>query len=421
MKLDRDFTPFAVKLLSEQGERCALAVSRGDLRQSLVFYAADFRSVDRVCKLLLYTVGGDNVTFFGPTDYYDRLVMAYSPRGSRRFDYRFWSQIAQRPLAFQRVLNDEPFFTKDAPVAISYSSKGRRIGLDLGASNLKIAASRDGQPLVIKKHKWTSGEITDKAAFFGAIKREIDAAIKALGGLDAIGASTCGIVTSTGEIPISNLFRRFQNSAGSDLALKRLLSAYHVPFKILNDGDASAVAASFAHPKSCRLGLSLGTSLGGGLIYPDGKLSSFANEFGFVPIDFSPGARVDEWDLDKGCCVQYLSQKGLYYLFDQAGIKREELTSFFQLETPTQALKDIANDLGEYLGCLISELHHLYPIDAVSIMGGISNGLLGPYMAQAAERRLRESYDLPTLKVEAPALGKAGPEQALAAAQIQED
>ncbi|MBQ9739564.1 MAG: ROK family protein, partial [Kiritimatiellae bacterium] len=81
-----------------------------------------------------------------------------------------------------------------------------------------------------------------------------------------------------------------------------------VPFEIVNDGEVTALAGSMQLNSNSILGVSLGTSMAGGYVNPDGNITDWLNELAFVPIDYRDGAPADEWSGDLGCGVQFFSQ-----------------------------------------------------------------------------------------------------------------
>ena len=84
-----------------------------------------------------------------------------------------------------------------------------------------------------------------------------------------------------------------------------------VPFEVVNDGEVTALAGSMELKSNSVLGVSLGTSMAGGYVNPDGNITDWLNELAFVPIDYRENGPADEWSGDIGCGVQYFSQQGV--------------------------------------------------------------------------------------------------------------
>ena len=65
-----------------------------------------------------------------------------------------------------------------------------------------------------------------------------------------------------------------------------------VPFEVANDGEVTALAGSMALGENSVLGISMGTSVAGGYVTPDGSITPWLNELAFVPVDYRENAPV---------------------------------------------------------------------------------------------------------------------------------
>ena len=106
-----------------------------------------YRLVERVVKFLLWSRGGWRIHFQGPAAIGRRLRTAYSESGERAFDARTMGGVYERP--FEVALHSPATFP-EAREATHFPGgylDGFRIGFDLGASDYKVAAVIDGQPV----------------------------------------------------------------------------------------------------------------------------------------------------------------------------------------------------------------------------------------------------------------------------------
>ena len=79
-------------------------------------------------------------------------------------------------------------------------------------------------------------------------------------------------------------------------------------------------AGAMALGDNAVLGIAMGSSLAAGYVTPEGGITPWLNELAFAPVDYHPGAPIDEWSGDAGCGVQYLSQQAVGLLIPKSGI-----------------------------------------------------------------------------------------------------
>ena len=72
------------------------------------------------------------------------------------------------------------------------------------------------------------------------------------------------------------------------------------------------------------LGLAMGTSTAVGYVDEGGAITNWLNELAFVPVDYQPGAPVDEWSQDRGVGASYFSQQCVFRLAPKVGIALPE-------------------------------------------------------------------------------------------------
>ena len=125
------------------------------------------------------------------------------------------------------------------------------------------------------------------------------------------------------------------------------------------------------------LGIALGTSTAAGYVTPDGNITSWLNELAFVPVDYNPGAPVDEWSGDYGVGSQYFSQQCVGRLMPAAGIdarpamplpERLKLVQALDAEGDDRARK-IYETIGTYLGYGVAHFASFYDLRHVLVLG----------------------------------------------------
>lgn len=115
---------------------------------------ATYRMVERVVKFLLWSRGGWRIHVQGPKAIGRRLQADYSGTGPRAFDARTMSDVYERP--FEVALHSAATFP-EARGAVRFPGghlDGFRIGFDLGASDYKVAAVVDGEPVWSEEIPW---------------------------------------------------------------------------------------------------------------------------------------------------------------------------------------------------------------------------------------------------------------------------
>ena len=144
------------------------------------------------------------------------------------------------------------------------------------------------------------------------------------GRVDAIGGSSAGVYVNN-QVRVASLFRgvptNLFNSRVRDLFSELKVAWGNIPFEVVNDGEVTALAGSMALGKNAVLGVAMGSSQAGGVVTPEGGITTWLNELAFVPVDYAVGAPVDEWSGNRGCGVQYFSQQAVGRLMPIAGIE----------------------------------------------------------------------------------------------------
>ncbi|MFH2202463.1 MAG: ROK family protein [Elusimicrobiota bacterium] len=352
-------------------------------------------AVERWAKLLQWKVGGDVVTLSGCRELADFLDALYAPGGKRAFDREFFRRIYKGTAA-----------AGAAPLGGHW--KGCRVGFDLGATDRKCAAVKDGEVVHTEEVAWNPGSFTDPRRHIEEIQDSIRRAARKLPRVDAIGGCAAGIIVG-GEIRRSSLFRGIPED-GYEALVRPVLREVRrpwkdAPFAVLNDGAVTALAGARALGRDCVLGLAMGSSLAAGYVHKGGCLPDTIDELAFVPIDDSADAPRDPWSGERGCAAQYLSQQGVVRLAraagfgDQANNAPAEVLRFVQqrMGAGDSAAFSIYESIGVYLGYALLQYLFFYAFTDVLLLGRVMSGPGGAVIISAA----REVLD-----IELPGLGE---------------
>src|SRR6185503_9948114 len=180
----------------------------------------------------------------------------------------------------------------------------------------------DGKVVFSEEIAWDPRSHDDPQWHFDQVMDSLKRAAAHLPRVDAIGGSAAGVYVNN-RVKVASLFRGvpqdlFQTRV-KDMFLE-LGKEWNVPFEIANDGEVTALAGSMSLGKNAVFGLAFGTSTAAGYVTPEGNITTWLNELAFAPIDYNPGAPVDEWSGDYGCGVQYFSQQCVGRLIPKAGL-----------------------------------------------------------------------------------------------------
>ena len=199
---------------------------------------------------------------------------------------------------------------------------GCRIGFDLGASDFKVAAVRDGVPVFSEEIPWTPGEKADPEYHYANIRDGLKKAASHLPRVDAVGGSSAGIYIDN-QVRIASLFRSVPVDV-FDRKVKNMFNVmkaeWGVPFEVINDGEVTALAGTMSLGAKAMLGVAMGSSQAGGIPQRDGHLPGWLDELAFAPVDAGPDAVADEWSGDRGVGANYFSQQAVNKLALRAGI-----------------------------------------------------------------------------------------------------
>src|SRR5215470_13628416 len=107
--------------------------------------AETLRYVERLVKFLLWARGGWKIYVGGPTRIGEHIRQCYSSTGARAFDVELMGRAYERP--FEVLITDADSVPpeNEATAVVGGHWDGCRIGFDLGASDYKISAVKEGE------------------------------------------------------------------------------------------------------------------------------------------------------------------------------------------------------------------------------------------------------------------------------------
>jgi predicted NBD/HSP70 family sugar kinase len=364
--------------------------------------AGNFTYVERLAKFLLWSRGGFRIHFEGPDDLAERLANYYQTTATGKFDAQIMGErIYETPFEVVRAKKLPAERASSTPLGRHLN--GCRIGFDLGGSDRKVAAVKDGECVFSEEVVWNPIPQKDPRWHFQEIMDSLKRAADHLPRVDAIGGSSAGVYVNN-RVKVASLFR---GVSGEDFE-KRVKNIFlelqrtwnHIPFEVANDGEVTALAGSMALGVNSVLGIAMGTSTAGGYVTTDGNITTWLNELAFAPIDYNPQAAVDEWSGDYGCAVQYLSQQCVGRLLEPARIELPAELSLAEKLKEVQKLMDrgderarkIYQTIGIYLGYALAHYSDFYDIRHMLVLGRVTSGQGGDIILNGAKEVLRVEF-----------------------------
>lgn len=220
--LDADFIPFGVwakAYLKEAARPFKIAVERENGLVSVFetklrgaeFAEANARFVERLVKMLLWSVGGWKVYLCGDDAIAKRMQDEYRESGKRAFDVGFMQDVYERP--FEIVISDEAHF----PAAHEQTKKagghtnGCRIGFDAGGSDRKVSAVVDGKTVYSEEVVWHPKTSEDPQYQYDGIVTAFKTAASKMPRVDGIGVSSAGVFIGNAPM-VSSIFLKVPRS-----------------------------------------------------------------------------------------------------------------------------------------------------------------------------------------------------------------
>lgn len=366
-----------------------------------LFYA------ERTLKFLLWQRGGWKVFVGGPGPIGSQLAAIYCAGGERSFDYELLGdKIYQRPLTFESCAAEEVPEEREQTRALGRHLDGCRIGFDLGASDLKISSVVNGQAVYSEEIVWEPAAQNDPQYHYDQIVAALTKAASKMPCLDAIGGSSAGVYVNNQPM-VASLFRGVPEERYGEIQTMflRIAAEFGVPLEVINDGDVTALAGAMSMEGDGPLGggllgIAMGSSQAGGYVDAQGHITGWLNELAFTPVDYGPGAPVEEWSGDRGVGAQYFSQQCVFRLAPKVGIrlptgvtKAERLRSVQdRLESGHEGAVQIWNSMGIYLGYAIAHYAVFYDLRHLLLLGRCTSGSGGSLILQGARQVLESEF-----------------------------
>ena len=364
--------------------------------------AETLRYVERVVKFMLWASGGWKLYIGGPAWIGRRIAAIYSTSGQRAFDVALMERVYEKPFEVVICSVEAVPVAKENETAIGGHLDGCRIGFDLGASDYKLSAVKDGETVFTTEIPWDPVKQVDPDYHCKAIRSGLELAAKHLSRVDAIGGSSAGIFVDDCPM-VASLFRSVplnQYAAKIKPLFRRLRDEWGVPFTVINDGDVTALAGAMSLKKQGMLGIAMGSSEAAGFLNRKGCVTGQLNELAFAPVDFNPAAAGDEWSGDIGVGSLYFSQQAVNKLAPAAGFK---FPTEMGLPDRLKAVQDKADagdenalkifeTIGVYLGYTLPWYAQFYDYEDVLILGRVTSGRGGEKVMETARMVLKKEF-----------------------------
>lgn len=353
-------------------------------------------------KFMLWAVGGHTLSMSGPKKWFEVLKESFSETGKFAFDANFMSRIYQTPWQVEHCSESE--LPKESRVhnTLGGHLNGCRIGFDLGASDYKLAAVKDGEALFTTEIRWDPVPQADPDYHWSRIVEGLELAASHLPQVDAIGGSSAGIIHDN-KIMVASLFRSVPEK---DFLTKvtpifeKLKEKWQVPFVTVNDGDVSALAGALSTKEKGILGVAMGSSEAVGYLNMEGEITGQLNELAFAPIEYNPQAPKDEWSKAPAAGVMYFSQQAVNRLALQMGMTFPEEMLLPERLKQVQAkmnggdqeVAKIYETIGTYLGYTLPLYGQFYDIKKLMVFGRVMSGLGGDKIIEVANQVLKTEF-----------------------------
>ena len=385
--------------------------------------------IERIVKFLLWQRGAWKVHVGGPAYVADYLKAAYSPQGTRAFDYDFMGKsVYEQTFTVVGCAADEVPAENESTQPLGRHLDGCRIGFDLGASDRKVSAVIDGEAVYSEEVVWEPRKQTDPTYHYNEVMTALKTAASKMPRVDAIGGSSAGVYINNRAM-IASLFRGIPEDRFDEVRdmFNRIGKEMGVPLDIVNDGEVTALAGSMSLEDNGVLGIALGSSEAGGYVTLDGNITSWLNELAFAPVDYNPEGPEDEWSRDIGVGARYFSQQCVFRLAPVAGIElpegvtdAEKLKSVQEkLEAGHEGALKIWQSMGIYLGYALAHYARFSELKHGLILGRCTSGSGGDLILNGAKEVLAKEFpELAHINIQLPDEKSRRVGQSIAAASL---
>lgn len=363
--------------------------------------AATLQYVERTVKFLLWARGGWKIFIGGPKAIGEFIRKTYSPTGARKFDCNLMGTAYGKKFQVVVTTADKVPANSEMEVAAGGHLKGCRIGFDLGASDYKVSAVIDGEPVFTEETPWDPKSQSNPEYHYHHISAALHRAAAHMPRVDAIGGSSAGVIVDN-EIRVASLLRAIPKKDYPKAAavFKRIQKEWNVPIVVMNDGDVTALAGALSLRQKGMLGLAMGSSEAAGFMDKKGRILGWLNELAFAPVDYNPAAAADEWSGDSGVGALYFSQQAVNKLLPAAGIytpdgmgqpEKLKLVQELMANGDRRAAK-IYETIGVYLGYTIPLYASFYDYKHMLILGRVTTGKGGDIVIARSRDVLKKEF-----------------------------
>ena len=364
--------------------------------------------IERIVKCILWAVGGYKIYIAGSHFIYEQIKNYYSVGGLRDFDYHFMGTVFEKEMEVIECTYDNIPQMKSSSVPVGGHLEGNRIGLDVGGSDLKVSAVKNGEVISSEEIVWLPKLNEDINYHYEYFHNALMSAVDKLGGdVDAIGISAAGVIVENKPM-VSSIFikvpkENFESVKGAYFNVVRRLEkelGHPIPFEVANDGDVTALAGAIDLKDNCVLGIAMGTSEAVGYVDEKGNLPGWFSELAFMPVDFNKEAMVDEWSKDFGVGCKYFSQDAVIKLAPRAGIELDDNLTLAEKLKAVQKLNEeghvgakmIFESIGVYLAYTLAFYAEFYRIKHVLLLGRVTSGKGGEIILKVAQETLKQEF-----------------------------
>lgn len=309
---------------------------------------------------------------------------------------------------------------KDSPQVCGKVANGCRLAFDLGKSDIKTVAVKDNEVIDSSETEWDVTNVDPQYHWdmiLGALKKTAEKLPK----VEAIGGSATGTVSADNEATWCDIFPNVPPDVYKEKVVpifKNLAKEFgeNIPLKVINDGEVTALAGVQMVGKGNIMGISMGSSEGGGYANADGNLMGWINELCYIQLDLNPEAPTDPWtNGHTGLSHMYLGQRGATRLCTKGGVdvppeERPEHPNMNTMrhEGHAQCLKKIQaavkdpaklpqarkiyETVGVYLGYALAQYCEYYALDHLVVLGRVSTGDGGQIMLDKAKEVLMTEF-----------------------------
>merc|ERR1719188_711411 len=275
---------------------------------------------------MLWQRGGYKLVLSGPKKICESLKAAYSKGGKYEFEATTMPKIYGTEWSVSIVSKVEQLpANKEEPIVCGKVASGCRIAFDLGKSDVKTVAVKDGEVLDSAETEWDVTNPDPQYHYDLIVKAMKATAAKLPGPVEAIGGSATGAVSANSEATWCDCFP----NVPPDVYKQKVVPIFNniaknefegVPIKVIDDGEVTAVAGGQMIGEGSLFGISLGSSEGSGYVYEDGALTGWINENAYNPCDLNPDSPTNPWSPHPGDAAMYLGQRAATRLAKKGGV-----------------------------------------------------------------------------------------------------